>query len=134
MEGLARTMGELEFDAPSAYGLNFGDVVLATQDEPSMKTEIRRLVSTSGHHTLRLFFITGVEQTQQGAALERLAAMGVEVERADARFVCLDLANNVDNQAVKSVLDALEIEGLLEYETCEARIEGSFDDRPDVRD
>lgn len=113
-----------------AYGLNFGDVVLATQDAPDLKPEIRRIISRSGHRTLRMFFAEGVEQEQQGATLERLIAMGVQVERADARFVCLDLPPHIDGQSVRRALDTLEAEGLLEYETCEARVEGSFDDRP----
>ena len=56
--------------------------------------------------------------------------MGVQVARADTRFVCLDLPPHVDCQSVRSALDALEVEGLLEYETREAHVEGFFDDRP----
>ena len=117
-----------------AYGLNFGDVVLATRDDPDLKPEIRRVVTGSGHQTLRMFFTHGVEQAQQGAALERLIAMGVEVERADARFVCLDLPPEADYQAVRGVLDTWETERLLAYETCEARVEGSFDACPGEND
>ncbi len=113
-----------------AYGLNFGDVVLATADQPDLKPEVRRVVAASGHRTLRIFFSEGVERAQQVAQLDQLVTLGAQVERADARFVCLDLRPCVDYQACRQALDAMEAAGVLAYETCETRTEGSFDDRP----
>src|SRR5262249_4817112 len=39
-----------------AYGLNYGDVVRATEDSPELKPEIREVVRPSGHQTIRVFF------------------------------------------------------------------------------
>jgi hypothetical protein len=112
-----------------AYGLNFGDVVLATASGPGLKPEIRSVARRSGNRTLRLNFDATVERARQIVVLNSLVARGVTVERANDRFVCLDVPPGADYQAVQALLADQEAEGMLEYETCEARIEGSFDDR-----
>jgi hypothetical protein len=129
-EPLANDLYEIRNVPFCAYGLNFGDVVLATAGEPGLKPEIRSVVRRSGNSTLRINFDAAVDRAQQTVVLYLLCAMGVAVERANDRFVCLDVPPEVDYQAVRTLLVAQETEGLLEYETCEARIEGSFDDRP----
>ena len=56
---------------------------------------------------------------------------GVTWEGSDHRLFALDIPPTGNYQAVCDQLWQWEQERLLEYETCEARIEGSFDDAPD---
>jgi len=56
--------------------------------------------------------------------------MGTELERANAQFVCLNVPRTVRYDSVRDYLGQQEASGLLEYETCEERVPGSFDDKP----
>ena len=53
-----------------AYGLNCGDVVLATPDAPDLKPEVRSVLRRSGNRTLRMSF--GSPAVERGAAARHL--------------------------------------------------------------
>jgi hypothetical protein len=55
----------------------------------------------------------------------------VSYERATARYVALDLEPGAMLDDVRDVLDSWIEQGIAEYETCVARVTGSFDDAPD---
>ena len=114
-----------------AYNLNFGDVVLATADSPDLKPEVRRVVRRSGNRTLRLFFAS---DQAEGGALELLASLkplAVSFEGVTDRYFALDLEPTADVDAVRAQLDKWASQGVAEYETCEERVPGSFDDLPE---
>jgi hypothetical protein len=113
-----------------AYGLNCGDVVRAIADSPDLKPEVRAVVSKSGNQTVRISFCDKLSKEDQTLHLGALQAMGAEVERANAQFVCINVPPDVSHQSLCKRLAELEAEGVLEYETCEERVPGSFDDRP----
>lgn len=117
-----------------AYDLNFLDVVLATSDAPDRRPEIRRVVRRSGHRTLRVIFAESTSPEERTARLTRMAPLGVTFEGANARYFALDVVPEGDYAAARASLAAAEEEGVLGYETCEARVEGSFDERPDAED
>lgn len=112
-----------------AYGLNFGDTVRAVSASPELKPEITEVVERSGNQTLRVSF--AIEREQQAHCIEHLQALGAEVERANATFVALNVPPSVDIDALLDHLDEQEALGVLHFETCEERVPGSFDDRPD---
>lgn len=111
-----------------AYGLNFLDVVLATADTDELNPEIREVVTPSGHRTFRIIFSTDVEREKQVELLETLEQYKASYERANGTNVSIDIKPTGDHIAVYDQLDIYEKNGLLSFETCEARIEGSFDD------
>lgn len=111
-----------------AYGLNFFDVVRATADSPDLKPEIREIVKPSGHKTLRLFFEDSVDRDEQVKLLESLHEYKAYYERANGIHVAIDIEPEGSYQDVCNRLSEWENAGLLSYETCEARIPGSFDD------
>ena len=115
-----------------AYGLNFGDVVRAVARSPELKPEIVEVLERSGNETLRISF--SIDREQQASHIEAIQALGAEVERANATFVALNVPPEVDLDALRDHLDALESADVLFYETCEERVPGSFDDRPDESD
>ena len=117
-----------------AYGLNFGDVVLATADSPDLKPEIRKVERRSGNQTLRLFFAKDVDPVVQRPRLDSLRVHHVSYERCSDRLVALDLEPGADIDDVRDILDAWTDDGLAEYETCEERIAGGFDARPEDDD
>lgn len=113
-----------------AYGLNLGDVVLATAGSPDLKPEVRAVVRRSGNRTLRVSFCDKLTRDDQAPVLAQLEAAGGEPERADAQFVCLNIPPAVNIEAVRAMLDEYQRHGTLDYETCEERVPGSFDDKP----
>lgn len=113
-----------------AYDLNFGDVVLATADSETRKPEIRAVVERSGHQTLRISFCDQLSREEQEPVIAALQALGGELERANAQFLAIDIPPGVSIDALRDALDELEDAGTLEYETCEARVPGSFDAAP----
>ena len=114
-----------------AYGLNFHDVVRATSDSDELKPEIRELVKPSGHRTFRVFFEKHLELTEQEEILNSMKDLTISYERANSIYFALDMQPEGDYQAIFNRLDELEKQNLLGFETCEARVEGSFDDAPE---
>lgn len=111
-----------------AYGLNWGDVVRAYSEDTDLKPEVREVVNTSGHRTLRVFFGDELNQERQNEILSSLQYLDLSWERATDKFVAIDVHPSSDYQAVCDKLWELEKKGRLSYETCEAREPGSFDD------
>jgi hypothetical protein len=114
-----------------AYGLNFLDVVYAERTPHMAEACIRRVVRRSGHKTLRCIFLNNLPEDEQTPYLEDLAALGVSFERVTPNYLCIDVHPEGSIASVQERLEALEEAGVLEYETCEARMAGSFDDAPD---
>lgn len=111
-----------------AYGLNFHDVVRATADSPDLKPEIREVVESSGHKTLRILFPKSVGRDEQVKLLDSLKEHEAYYERATATHVAIDVEPEGSYNDVYDQLQEWEEAGLLSFETCEARVEGSFDD------
>jgi hypothetical protein len=112
-----------------AYGLNFGDVVRATPDNPELKPEVRAVVRPSGHQTLRVFFEKSVTEERILDLLNSLRPLDASFERATRRYFALDLEPGADIVAIRGELDRWQREGLADYETCEARQPGSLTTR-----
>ena len=113
-----------------AYGLNFLDVVEAASVSTDLDPSIRRVVGRSGHRTLRVIFRKSTPEVKRVPLLQSLNEIGASFERATSTLFAIDVEDSGDYQAVCDRLFAFENEGLLAYETCEARLEGSFDDLP----
>jgi hypothetical protein len=114
-----------------AYGLNFQDIVRATPDSDKFILEIRELIEPNGHRTFRVFFNKSIEREQQENILDSMMEFGITYERADKIYVALDLKPDGNYKAIYDKLDELLEKDILAFETCEARIEGSFDDLPE---
>ena len=113
-----------------AYDLNFGDVVYATADSPDFKPEIRRVVRRSGNRTLRVVFMEGHTEDMMLSLLRSLRPLDVSFERSTERYFALDLEPKENIGKVREILDEWQSRGWVEYETCEARVPGSFDAAP----
>jgi hypothetical protein len=134
----AKPLGKDEYELRNspfyAYGLNWGDIVLAISAEPDLKPLVRKVVRPSGNRTLRVFFGDNLSRESQNEYLDGLKDLGLSYERATGHLVALDVEANGDYDAICDELWKLEKEGVLQYETCEARAEGRFDDGPEVDD
>lgn len=113
-----------------AYDLNLYDIVEARATRPDLKPSVLRVLERSGHSTLRVFCSEDTSEEECLARLRSLADLGVSFERFGARYFALDLEPETSVDAVRARLDDWEREGAIEYETCEARVAGSFDDAP----
>lgn len=114
-----------------AYGLNFLDVVYATPDSGDTIPEIRKVVNPSGHRTYRILFSKDTAREKQKELLDSLTKYEASYERADSTLVAVDIKPSGDYLAVYNQLDKYADEEYLGFETCEARVDGSFDDLPE---
>ena len=114
-----------------AYDLNFHDVVEARSAAPNLKPSVLRVVERSGHRTIRVFFRESVPDADRVAHLAALHDDHVTFERCSERYFALDLEPEANIVVVRARLDALEAADVLAYETCQARVPGSFDAAPD---
>ena len=89
-------------------------------------------MTPSGNKTLRVFFNRSLNQDEQDAILSSLQHLDFSWERANDIYVAIDVHPTGDYQAICDKLWELEKAGTLEYETCEPRVAGSFDDLPDT--
>jgi hypothetical protein len=130
----ARPLGgglyELENSPFCAYGLNYKDVVLARSDNPAVKPTILSVERRGGHRTLRFIFSKSLDGVERDRILGELNQLGATFEGHKNRMFSLDIPPDKNYQAICDELMTREREGLLEYETCEERVPGSFDDRP----
>lgn len=107
-----------------AYDLAYGDVVRVTH--VGTTRVVREVVRRSGHKTLRVVFRRDDEPRARRVAL--LSELGVSFESWDGSFFALDVPPDRDVDAVIDRLEWLEKRDILGFETCEARLRGSFDD------
>jgi endoglucanase Acf2 len=130
----ARSLGndlyELRNSPFSAYDLNYLDVVFAMSSEPGLKPQISRIERRSGHKTLRLIFTAATERLERDKILARINELGATYENANSTLYSLDIPPTENYQSLCDELWNLEESGSLEYETCEARVPGSFDAAP----
>jgi hypothetical protein len=78
-------------------------------------------------------FKKAVVREKQVELLESLEVFGAKYERANSRNISIDIEPTGDHLAVFDQLDKYELDGYLSFETCEARVEGSFDDFPEEK-
>ncbi|AHM59309.1 hypothetical protein D770_05210 [Flammeovirgaceae bacterium 311] len=114
-----------------AYGLNYQDIVRATPEPDEQIPEIRELIESGGHRTFRILFKKEVDKEQQEKILDSFRELHVTYERANKTYVALDMKPEGDYQSIFDKLDEYEKQNVLGFETCEARIERSFDDSPE---
>lgn len=113
-----------------AYGLNFADIVRATADAPDLKPEVREVVEPSGHRTMRVFFESSCLEEERAELLGQLNRYQAYFERATASLFAIDIEPGGSYDKVYEQLMEWEQSGLLHFETCEARVPGSFDEKP----
>jgi hypothetical protein len=113
-----------------AYGINYRDVVYATSDAPDLKPEIRNVVKRSGHQTLRIIFKSGISKDKQAPYLEYIRTAGASIERASESYLAIEVPPSAGWEELRAYLDRLKGQQVLEYETCEERVPGSFDEAP----
>jgi hypothetical protein len=113
-----------------AYDLNRGDHVVAHATSADLLPEIDRVVHRSGHRTLRVLFFDAVSPERRIVLLDSLVDLHVSYACATEKYYALDVAPEADIGAVRARLDVYEEDSWLQYETCEPKVEGSFDDAP----
>lgn len=131
---LSETTFELRNVPFHAYGLNYLDVVEAVADAPDQKPRVRRVVRRSGHSTLRVILDPSQDLDDAMRLLDQLNDFGCSRERATKAFFALDIEPDGDIDAVQDLLEAWASQGILSWETCETRLEGTFDAQPEEDD
>jgi hypothetical protein len=127
---LGNDLYEIHNSPFAAYDLNYLDVVLAFAERADLKPKVQGIERRSGHRTLRIIFKTPADRSERDRLLAQLNTLGATYENSNSRQYALDIPPDRNYQAVCDQLWEWEGLGLLEYETCEARVPGSFDDVP----
>ena len=126
----ARKVGEDLYEVENvpffAYDLNYGDVVRAVAPSDDARPVVREVVRRGGHTTLRVVFRKPDEPRARRIAV--LSDLGASFESWDDSFFALDVGPEGSVDAVVDRLERLEKLDILGFETCEARVRGSFDD------
>jgi hypothetical protein len=117
-----------------AYGLNFRDVVETTVESPDEPPVIVRVRRRSGHQTLRVCFTEESLLEERIPSLMSLHAAGATFEGASQSYFAIDVEPGGDLLAVRDQLREWQDQGLLTFETCEARDHASFGATPDRLD
>ncbi len=128
---LGNDLYELHNSPFSAYDLNYLDVVVALSTAPQLKPQISRVERRSGHKTLRLIFMAETDRTLRDEILAKINELGATYENANSTLYSLDISRIEDYQPLCEQLWRWEQSGALNYETCEARVPGSFDGTPE---
>src|SRR5689334_6035474 len=91
----AKPLGNDEYEIRNtpfyAYGINWGDVVVAPELGPDLKPIVRRVVRPSGNRTSRIFFSDGIDRELQTQYLEKIIDLGLSYERANGALIALDI-------------------------------------------
>lgn len=111
-----------------AFGLNLADVVHAPLIDGVRA--VRAVVKPSGHRTLRVVFDPTHAGERAREHVDALRAFTGIIERASDRMIAVDVPADADFDGLLRLLLRWETEGVLVFETCEARRAGSFDDAP----
>ena len=117
-----------------AYDLNFRDIVEAVAISPDLKPSVRRVLDRSGHRTMRVMFSDTVARDERLRLLQSLEPLHVTFENNNSSHFALDLEPEADATVVREQLERWLAAEVLEYETCESRVPGSFDDVPNEGD
>jgi len=104
-----------------AYGLNFYDIVYAKAESEELKPSILSVHEYCGHKTLRVVFMDKASAAERAERLSKLNEFRAFHENADGVLFAIDIEPDGDYGAVCDALWAWENEGILSYETCEAR-------------
>ncbi len=110
-----------------AYGINFYDIVYAESDSEELTPSIQNVHKYCGHKTLRVIFLDDASAEERSAKLSTLNELKAYNENADGTLFAIDIEPEGDYGAVCDVLYKWENEGILSYETCEAREGFGFD-------
>jgi Domain of unknown function (DUF4265) len=127
---LGNDLYELHNSPFSAYDLNYLDVVVALSADPELKPQISRIERRSGHKTLRLIFMAETARMERDEILAQINQLGASYENANSTLYSLDIPPTQNYESLCDQLWIWEQTGVLEYETCEARMPGSFDATP----
>lgn len=117
-----------------AYGLNFRDVVEAEPGAPGEPLVVVRVRRKSAHRTLRVCFTEESLLEERVPSLLQLRDAGATFESASAAYFALDIEPGGDYLAVCEQLRQWQAQGLLTFETCEARDHASFGSTPEHLD
>lgn len=117
-----------------AYGLNLGDVVYALAKADGEKPTVCKVVRPSDNTTLRLCFLeTPINPDTQNRTIDTLEKYQCDLERANDRMLSISIPATSEYDAICDYLESLAAQELLEIESCETRVAGSFDEAPDER-
>ncbi len=110
-----------------AYGLNFNDIVYAKAESDDLKPSVLKLHETGGHKTLRVIFTDDSSLEERVSKLKQLNEHKAYHENANDMMFAIDIEPDGNYGKVCDILYAWENDGILSYETCEARQGCGFD-------
>jgi hypothetical protein len=89
-----------------AYGVSWGDTVLAPHDDAEGHATFQSVLVKSGYRTVRVIFDPPVRRgNESNATLKGLVKLGCEYERANAHYIVLSIPPSVDLARIADYLN-----------------------------
>jgi len=114
-----------------AYGLNYNDIVIAEAESEELKPVIKTLVKYSGHETIRVIFLQDQNKIESKNIIDSIIDDHIGYEGKNEIEFTLNVTPKGNYNSLYDELEKLEKNGILSFETCETRVENSFDDFPE---
>ncbi len=115
-----------------AYGLNYDDIVEALPPDTNSKPIIKKLLKQNGHITIRVIFLGDIVKQDAINMMDEITAdKGSGYEGISTKYFAIDIEPDGNYDSILDKLDKLESKEIISYETCEQRIENSFDSEPE---
>lgn len=129
----ARKVGDDTYEVMSipcaAYGLNRGDLVRTGFSTEKNLPEILEVTEPSGHRTVRVIFTNPkMPGPERLALMEEFKKLNCEYEKVNDNYYSMDAPTLESHTDLCNSLGKLQDGGILAYETCETRVQGSFGD------
>ncbi len=124
---VGRCLYELRNVPFHAYGLNFRDVVEVAPEAVDGPPTIRRVHRPSGHRTLRVCFTEEAVLEERVPSLLTLRELGATFESASQSYFAIDVEPSGAYARICDRLQSWRDQGILTFETGEARSAMSFD-------
>ena len=108
-----------------AYSVSWKDIVYAPFDQQEQFPTFQRVLSKSGHRTIRIIFekaTAGIGESD--GVLEQLVALGCSYEGATKAYVCVDIPPGVELDNVRQFM----IQHSLKFEHADPTYEELFPD------
>lgn len=111
-----------------AYAVSWKDVIYAPRDPDEQLPTFERVISKSGHKTIRIVFESpAIEGSESLDLLQLLVSLGCSYEGANKRYICIDVPPEVDLETVRQ----FAIQHALQFEHADPTYSELFPNEPE---
>lgn len=111
-----------------AYAVSWKDIIYAPYDPDEQLPAFERVISKSGHKTIRIIFESpATEGSESLDLLQQLASLGCSYEGANKLYICIDIPPEVELEKVRQ----FAIQRAIQFEHADPTYSELFPDEPE---